>query len=100
MPEPIVTSSKESLKTDLRELVRRIVEATLNGLLEEAGALAGSERFGRAAGREAYHAGHYERKLVTTSGEVRSACPSSRAYGSPPRSSSATAGARRATGRR
>lgn len=35
MPEPIVTLNEESLKTDLRELVRKTVEDTLNGLLEE-----------------------------------------------------------------
>ncbi len=35
MPEPIVTFNEESLKTDLRELVRKTVEDTLNGLLEE-----------------------------------------------------------------
>lgn len=43
MPEPIVTLSAESLRTDLRELVRRIVEELLNGLLdEEAGDLVGA----------------------------------------------------------
>ena len=34
MPEPIVTLNEESLKSDLRELVRKTVEDTLNGLLE------------------------------------------------------------------
>ncbi|MBM6868946.1 transposase [Collinsella tanakaei] len=63
MPEPIVTFNEESLKSDLRELVRRTVEDTLNGLV-------GAERHGRTADREAYRAGHYERKLTTTSGEV------------------------------
>ena len=71
MPEPIVTFNEESLKSDLRELVRRTVEDTLNGLLEEeAGDLVGAERYERTADREAYRAGHYERKLTTTSGEV------------------------------
>ena len=46
MPEPIVTLNEESLKTDLRELVRKTVEDTLNGLLEEeADDLAGAERY-------------------------------------------------------
>ncbi|MBQ2631636.1 MAG: transposase, partial [Kiritimatiellae bacterium] len=50
----------------LRELVRQTVEDTLNGLLEEeADDLVGAERHGRTAGREAYRAGHYDRKLVT-----------------------------------
>lgn len=35
MPEPIVTLNEESLRSDLSELVRRAVEDTLNGLLEE-----------------------------------------------------------------
>ena len=70
MPEPIVTFNEESLKTDLRELVRSTVEEMLNGLLdEEADDLVGAERYERTAGREAYRAGHYERKLTTTSGE-------------------------------
>ena len=71
MPEPIVTLNEKSLKTDLRELVRRTVEELLNGLLdEEAGDLVGAERYEKTAEREAYRAGHYERRLATTSGEV------------------------------
>ena len=49
--------NEESLRADLGELVRRTVEDTLNGLLEEeAGDLVGAERHGRTAGREAYRA--------------------------------------------
>lgn len=71
MPEPIVTLNEEPLKTDLRELVRRTVEDTLNGLLEEeAGDLVGAERHGRTAEREAYRAGHCDRSPTTSSGEV------------------------------
>lgn len=71
MPEPIVTLNEESLRSDLRELVRKTVEDTLNGLLEaEADELVGAERHGRTAGREAYRAGHYDRGLTTSSGEV------------------------------
>lgn len=70
MPEPIVTLNEERLKTDLRELVRT-VEEMLNSLLDEtAGDLVGAERHERTAEREAYRAGHYDRKLATTSGEV------------------------------
>lgn len=61
MPEPIVTLNEETLKSDLRELVRRTVEDTLNGLLEEeADDLVGAERYERTAEREAYRAGHYD----------------------------------------
>ena len=59
MPKPIVTINEESLKSDLRELVRKTVEDTLNGPLEEeADDLVGAERYEHAAEREAYRAGH------------------------------------------
>ena len=71
MPDSIVSLNEESLRADLRELVRRTVEEMLNGLLdEEADDLVGAERHERTADREAYRAGHYERKLTTTSSEV------------------------------
>lgn len=71
MPDSIVSLNEESLRADLRELVRRTVEEMLNVLLdEEADDLVGAERHERTADREAYRAGHYERKLATTSGEV------------------------------
>ena len=63
--------NEESLKADLRELVRKTVEDTLNGPLEEeADDLVGAERYERTAEREAYRAGHYDRNLATTSSEV------------------------------
>ena len=71
MPEPIVTLNEEGLRSDLRELVRKTVEDTLNGLLEaEADELVGAECCERTAGREAHRAGHYDRGLTTSSGEV------------------------------
>ena len=71
MPEPIAALNEESLRPDLRELVRKTVGDTLNGLLEaEADKLVGAERHGRAAEREAYRAGHCDRGLATSSGEV------------------------------
>ncbi len=71
MPEPIVTLNEDSLRSDLRGLVRRTVEDTLNGLLEaEADDLVGAGRYERTADREAYRAGHYDRGLTTSSGEV------------------------------
>lgn len=54
MPEPIVTLNEESSKDDLRELVRKTVEDTPNGLLEEeAGDFVRAERHERTAEREA-----------------------------------------------
>lgn len=71
MSDSIVSLNEGSPRADLGELVRRTVEDTLNGLLEEeAGDLVGAERYEHTADREAYRAGHYERKLATTSGEV------------------------------
>ena len=71
MPAPIVSVGQEAMKEDLRGLVRRTVEDTLNGPLEEeADDLVGADRYERAAGREAHRAGHYDRNLTTTSGNV------------------------------
>ena len=70
MSNPIVSFDEQAIKSAIRELVRQTVEDTLNGLLEEeAGDLVGAGRYERAAEREAYRAGHHDRKLVTTSGE-------------------------------
>ena len=79
MPEPIVTLNEESLKSDLRELVRKTVEDTLNGLLdEEAGDLVGAERYERARGARpigpATTTGAWQRRPARS----RCACPSSR----------------------
>lgn len=71
MSEPIVTFDEEAVRDELKELVRRTVEDTLNALLEEeADDLIKADRYERTADREAYRAGHYERGLTTTSGQV------------------------------
>ena len=71
MSNAIVSVDEETLKGDLRELVRKTVQDTINALLEEeADEMVGAESYERTAGREAYRSGHYKRKLVTTSGEV------------------------------
>ena len=58
MPGPIVTLNEESLKGDLREMVRQSVEDTSDGLLEEeADDPDGAERYERTADCEAYRAG-------------------------------------------
>lgn len=76
MPKPIVTFNEESLKSDLRELVRRTVEDMVNGLLEEeTGSLAGAERHGCIAEREAYRTGRYDRSLTTSAGAVTMRMP-------------------------
>ena len=71
MSANIVTVDEESLRKDIKNLVRKTVEETLNALLdEEASELVGAGRYERTAGREAYRSGHYARKLVTGAGEV------------------------------
>ena len=64
MPEPIVTLNEESLKSDLRELVRKTVEDTLNGLLDEEARSIGP----------ATTTGAWQRRPARS----RCACPSSR----------------------
>ena len=71
MSNPIVSVYEETLKGDLRELVRKTVQDTINALLEqEAEEMVGAERYERTAGREAYRSGHYKRRLTTTSGQI------------------------------
>ena len=71
MSDPIVTFDENAVRGELRELGRRTVEDTINALLEEeADDLVKAGRYERTAGREAYRAGHYERDLTTTSGQV------------------------------
>lgn len=67
----MVSVDEEPLESDLRDLVRKTVQETLNALLdEEADEMVGAGRYERTAAREAYRSGHCKRKLVTTSGEV------------------------------
>ena len=71
MSNPIVSVDEETLKGDLRELVRKTVQDTINALLEqEAEEMVGAERYERTVGREAYRSSHYRRKLTTTSGQI------------------------------
>ena len=54
MSANIVTVDEESLRKDIKNLVRKTVEETLNALLdEEASELVGAGRYERTAGREA-----------------------------------------------
>ena len=71
MSDPIVTFDEAAMRGELNELVRRTVEDTLNALLEEeADDLIEADRYERTVEREAYRAGHYERGLTTTSGQI------------------------------
>lgn len=71
MSEKIVQLNEQIIKNELRELVRSSVEETLNSLLEqEATSLTNAAKYERTEVRQGYRAGHYERSLTTTSGDV------------------------------
>ena len=71
MSEKIIHLNEGAIKQELKEMVRSSVEETLNGLLEaEAAELLKAGRHERTEEREGYRAGHYARKLTTTSGDV------------------------------
>ena len=76
MSEKIIQLNEEAVKGELKELVRKSVEETLNELLDkEADELTGASKYERSASRQGYRSGHYSRKLTTTSGEVRLEVP-------------------------
>jgi putative transposase len=71
MSEPIVHLNEEAIHQELRDLVRTSIEETLNGLLDqEAQALTHAAKYERTEQRQGYRSGHYDRNLLTTSGEV------------------------------
>ena len=71
MYEKVIQLNEEAVKTELKDLVRKSVEETLNELLDnEAEELTGAAKYERNDSREGYRSGHYNRKLVTTLGEV------------------------------
>ena len=71
MSEKIIQLNEEAVKVELKELVRKSVEETLNELLDkEAEELTGAGKYERTELRQGYRSGHYSRKLTTTSGEV------------------------------
>lgn len=71
MSNPIVSFDEEAVKSELRELVRKTFEETINAMLdEEADQLVGAGPYERTDERAAYRAGHYERGFTTTSGQV------------------------------
>ena len=68
MSNSIVTFDEKATRDELKELIRRTIEKTLNALLkEETDDLIGVEHYGRTVGKEAYRAGHYRRGFTTSS---------------------------------
>ena len=71
MSNPIVSFDEQAVKDELRELVRKTIEETINAMLdEETDQLVGAGPYERTDERAAYRAGHYERGFTTTSGRV------------------------------
>lgn len=71
MSGSIVSVIEESLRLDIKELVKNTVRDVINQLLDEkADELVNAERYESTAEREAYRSGHYKRRLVTSSGEI------------------------------
>lgn len=67
----VIQVDEAKIRGHVDEVVRRSVEATLNGLLEaEADQLCGAQRYERSPDRVDTRAGSYERKLQTKAGEV------------------------------
>jgi len=76
----IIQIDEQQVKQHLGEIVRGTVQETLNALLdEEADRLCGAKRYERTAKRKDTRAGHYNRKLQTTAGEVDIKMPKLRA---------------------
>ena len=71
MSKPIGSFDEQAVKDELRELVGKTIEETIDAMLdEEADQLVGAGPYERTDERAAYRAGHYERGFTTTSGQV------------------------------
>ena len=67
----LVKVNQEEVQDFLKKHVKDSVETTLNTMLDsEADALCGAEKYVRSPDRTDFRAGHYDRKLQTTAGEV------------------------------
>jgi len=74
--EKSIHLNEGAIKGELKDLVRNSVEETLNGLLEqEAQVLTNAAKYERTEERQGYRSGHYERNLLTGSGEVKLKVP-------------------------
>lgn len=72
----IIHLNEEELKDQLKSLVRGSVEETLNAYLDaEADRITNAARYERSPDRQDTRAGYYNRKLLTTSGEVELKVP-------------------------
>ncbi len=71
-----ISINENAVKTEIKDLVRKSVEETLNELLDnEAEELTGAGKYERSESRKGYRSGHYTRNLTTTSGNVKLSVP-------------------------
>jgi putative transposase len=71
MDSKIIDINEKLIKDHLGSIVKDTVEETLNSMLDaEADRLCNAERYEHSDARKDTRAGHYERKLHTTAGEV------------------------------
>ncbi len=76
MSKNIIQLNEEVVKGEIRDLVRKSVEETLNEMLDaEAEELVGASKYERSEEREGYRSGHYSRNFTTTSGDVKLRIP-------------------------
>ena len=76
MSNEIIQFNEGAIKNELKDLVKASVEETLNSLLDqEAGALTNAAKYERTTERKGYRSGSYNRKMLTTSGEVNLKVP-------------------------
>lgn len=76
MQPPILTLDEDTLKDEIRDLVRGTVEEVINGILDaQADELASAGRYERTDERQAYRSGHYSRGLLTQAGRIEVSVP-------------------------
>ena len=69
MSKQIIQLNEENIKIELKELVKKTIEETLNNFIEdESKTLLNAEKYERSNLRKGYRAGHYEREFTTASG--------------------------------
>lgn len=76
MSDKIIKLNQELIHNELKDLVRKGVEETLNALLDhEAEELVNAEKYERSGECKGYGSGHYSRNFRTTAGEVKLKIP-------------------------
>lgn len=79
MQPPILTLDEDTLKDEIRDLVRGTVEEAVNGILDaQADELVNAERYERTDERQAHGSEHYSRGLLTQEGKIEAGVPEPR----------------------